>query len=837
MGGHMPRKQSLSTIYIPTHLQKTMKQISECALTTVVAPMGYGKTTLVNHFLDSQAKKQDIRVIRISIYSDNLTVFWRSAQEAFRYEGYNFLDEHSCPSDLISGNILMDAVCRALSGEKEIYIFIDDFHLLMSVNHSGILAKIADHLPGNVHIIIASRRNVLSDTDTVRLGRKFCIISAEELRLEKEDMAAYVHRCGFDLTQEQLDEMYYATEGWFSAVYLSLRTYMSTGTIPQRGSDIYTIFTTAMIDSLPEETRKFLIIMGLADEFTVEMADYITQNSASCEILKNLSKQNAFVKKLPDSENFRFHHMMKECAEKLFNEFDKEEQDHYRNRYGLWYEQHDLYIHAITAYTASGNYDAILRVVQADAGILLSCWGLSQILQLIDNCPVEVLARYPLTILVLMRCMFNFRQIPKMLELRDLLASTIETNPNIPAKERGNLLGESDLIMSFLMYNDVAAMSRLHRSASAQMTRPAISITNKGGWTFGSPSVLMMFYRQPGDLEKELTEMDECMPHYYKVTNYHGYGAERIMRAEAQYLQGKFVDAAITLEKAYVQPEKCDQDNMKLCCDFLDMRLSLFSDHELAIKPEDRRNDILKNHNSGLINIWNASCAYYYSLLNDTDKVPRVFREHLLGSVNILEPGRPMLEMIENRVYISRQEFTKALGHIDGQIEVCERMNYCLVKIYLLIQKAACLSALHKVSTAVKNLEQALDLALPDGLLMPFVENYADIETLFEEASSASGRGNFIDRIRELAGICNKKLQSNPGVIEYSLLSKLTARENEVAALMAKRLTNHEIAEKLFLSEGSVKQYSNQIYYKLHIEGDTRTKRRRLLEMLSGKIN
>ena len=52
---------------------------------------------------------------------------------------------------------------------------------------------------------------------------------------------------------------------------------------------------------------------------------------------------------------------------------------------------------------------------------------------------------------------------------------------------------------------------------------------------------------------------------------------------------------------------------------------------------------------------------------------------------------------------------------------------------------------------------------------------------------------------------------------------------------MAQRLTNREIAEKLFLSEGSVKQYVNQIYSKLHIEGDQRTKRRRLAELLAQK--
>ena len=56
----------------------------------------------------------------------------------------------------------------------------------------------------------------------------------------------------------------------------------------------------------------------------------------------------------------------------------------------------------------------------------------------------------------------------------------------------------------------------------------------------------------------------------------------------------------------------------------------------------------------------------------------------------------------------------------------------------------------------------------------------------------------------------------------------LTEREYALVGLIAQRLTNREIAEKLFLSEGSVKQYCNRIYSKLNIEGDTRSKRRRL---------
>ena len=59
----------------------------------------------------------------------------------------------------------------------------------------------------------------------------------------------------------------------------------------------------------------------------------------------------------------------------------------------------------------------------------------------------------------------------------------------------------------------------------------------------------------------------------------------------------------------------------------------------------------------------------------------------------------------------------------------------------------------------------------------------------------------------------------------------LTDREYEIVLLIAERLTNHEIAERLFLSDGSVKRYVNQICAKLHIKGDAQAKRRRLAKL------
>ena len=826
----MPKpKWNLNTIYISERLQESLRPISRCAMTTVVAPMGYGKTTAVNWYLGERAKAETLHIIRISVYSANLAIFWKSTQEAFARAGFPFLREYPCPTDAAGGGLLVDDLCHALAGEAPCYLFIDDFHLLTDKRASLFLCMLANRLPANVHLIVASRDRFLPAAEAVRLGARVYQIGTEQLRLNHTELTVYAHRCGTELSDAQVESLLYSSEGWFSAVYLNLRTLSERGVLPSRHSDIYATFTAAMIDPLPEKQREFLAVMGLADEFTVEMAQAVTGDADAEQLLSMLTEQNAFVTRLPDGMSYRFHHMMKACAERSFLTMAQETQRLYWERFGLWYEQHRQYLHAIAAYQKSENYDALLRVIRSDAGILLASLKPEVVLDALDKCPAETLKAYPFAILVLMRRMFTWRQIPKMLELKALLLTAIEEHPELSAEERGNLLGECDLILSFLCYNDIRAMSRLHRSASAQMSRPAISIQSSGGWTFGSPSVLMMFYRAPGALESALAEMDECMPHYYKVTNHHGQGAETIMRAEALFCQGRFTDAHIELERAYAQIRESGQVNMALCCDFLSWRLSLHADVEQRYTFAERYADLLRYHDASWLNLWSATSAYYHALRGETDKIPEVFSQHCLSDINMLAPGKPMMEMIENQVYLAQGAYAKVVGRSAGLLAVCEAMHYALVALHVRIQTAAAYARLGKPEEARAELKKALSDAEPDGFVMPFVENYGFLQPLLAQEIKS-------ELIAKIAGLGEAAGARSAASARPAAFAALTPREFEIVELMTQRLSNREIAERLYLSEGRVKQDVNQIYSKLHIEGDTRTKRKQLAGLAAQKV-
>lgn len=81
--------------------------------------------------------------------------------------------------------------------------------------------------------------------------------------------------------------------------------------------------------------------------------------------------------------------------------------------------------------------------------------------------------------------------------------------------------------------------------------------------------------------------MNECMPHYYKITNGHG----RCGNADVQkqnICQGHMVDAQIELEQVYSHIEGNNQENIRLCCDFLALRLALLAGFSVRQTIEQR---------------------------------------------------------------------------------------------------------------------------------------------------------------------------------------------------------------------------------------------------------
>ena len=158
-------------------------------------------------------------------------------------------------------------------------------------------------------------------------------------------------------------------------------------------------------------------------------------------------------------------------------------------------------------------------------------------------------------------------------------------------------------------------------------------------------------------------------------------------------------------------------------------------------------------------------------------------------------------------------------------------MHYALLSLHVKIQTAAAYEMLGKRSEAAELLNCAVNIAETDNIAMPFAENYRYIKNLLDVMGDKTNP--FVGEVIRLGRLYEERQKQMDGEASRPQgFNVLTEREYEIVGLMAERLSNREIAEKLYLTEGSVKQYIKQIYSKLGIEGDTRTKRRQLSELM-----
>ncbi|WP_460598203.1 helix-turn-helix transcriptional regulator [Faecalibacterium taiwanense] len=156
-------------------------------------------------------------------------------------------------------------------------------------------------------------------------------------------------------------------------------------------------------------------------------------------------------------------------------------------------------------------------------------------------------------------------------------------------------------------------------------------------------------------------------------------------------------------------------------------------------------------------------------------------------------------------------------------------MHYGLVGLQARIQLAAAQLRFGQRAEARAALAAALLDAVQDDFWVLFVEQYPALAPLLEEEDWAACEprlGPFVARILPAGRAFAVRL----GLPAPAPELPLTDRDRELARLVAGRCTNKEIAAALYLSEGTVKQYINQLYAKLDMGGDPRTRRARLAE-------
>jgi LuxR family maltose regulon positive regulatory protein len=345
----------------------------------------------------------------------------------------------------------------------------------------------------------------------------------------------------------------------------------------------------------------------------------------------------------------------------------------------------------------------------------------------------------------------------------------------------------------------------------------------------------MMFHRQSGNLDNENAKMRECMPYYYQVVDGHGNGAEHVMQGETDFLLGKLTDAEISYHLGASAARRKQQYSILVTAEILTMRMALFEGkyNRMTEHLEQLRQTLKQRKQYILLNTLDIGEAWLYALLGHPEETQSwVLSDN--ATAMVMYPSTPMLQTVVNQVLLAQGEWTKVIARGDELAVFFEKNHTVLCTVYLHIQLAIAMKNLQRYGDATRELHLALNLALPDGLLVPFAECGEGLVELLEKLQD---EGVYQTEIQDILALSSKFTASKQTILREhwheTLDYGLTERELEIAKLAAQRKTNQEIAEALYLSQHTVKNHLKHIFDKLELTGEARNKRTRLVEIIN----
>lgn len=794
------------TLFFSKRLMDTLDFIKVYPLTLVEAPSGFGKTTSLNHFFDVKVSGTT-QVCWHNFSAEHPNTSWKAfcgMVATFDQNSAKQLLDIGLPDEDTLPYVLK--IFRELRCPEETYLVLDDFADWNLPAPIEFLSALSEHSGKGLHVVVISQLLPIDEQTVLLPNSRFLLLQESVLAFSGEDIKAYFQQVGVLLTGQQLVEVQRITEGWIMALYLQLLYFIENGRFQQGGME--NLIQEALWNRLPEVEQELLLSLSIFHRFSLTQATTLSGMSAS-KTERLLREKRVFVHFERESRQFYLHSLFQRFLSEQFALLPEAKQKAIYLAGGDLAKQAGNRMNTLRFYYLSGAWERLfsMPLTSYEIADVIDEDTKPMILDIIDHTPYEIKRKYPSVMVPLAFTLFFLHENAKLLSIKEEIQKIIAES-DLSGHQKDSLSGEMELLLSFLEYNRIDAMSKRHHRALKLLRGPATLINVKSTWTFGSPSVLYMFWRESGKLSEELEQMDECMPVYYTLTNGHGYGADIIMRAEAHFMRGEPDEAERLCHKALFTADSKNQNSIYQCGLFLLARIAIMRGDEAMLQNALRSLEERSHQNTEDLCRYtlDLACGYLYLLLNQIDEIPNWLYEGEISDKRLVIMTQPFAHIIYDRILLDRGEYHKLLGVSEFALGISAIFPNLLSQVYIKLYMAQAESALGNHSQAITNLNDALRIALPDGVYMPFAEHYEGIKKLMPYTDCDI---KVQEKIAAMAGILED------GLTELGRKApSLSPREKEVLLLLQEGLTNPKIAEKLMISLSTVKATVSNILSK-----------------------
>ena len=269
-------------------LTERLAGATSAQLITLVAPAGYGKTTLLCDW---------------------------DAEDARPFAWVTLDAEHNDPA------CLENSLTVALQGIEPdgTVLVIDDLHMLRARAAQAALAAIVAHCPPGVTVAVASRAAPALPVARLRAEDRLVELGPAELALDLDETAQLLRRAGLDLDAAECVELWSRTEGWPAAVALgalAMGDQFAPAEPAQFGGDDHVVadyLRDEVLAGLPADERQLLLESAILDTLSGALCDHVLERTGSAAALSEIARERLLLLCLDrGDERFRHHRLMAE---------------------------------------------------------------------------------------------------------------------------------------------------------------------------------------------------------------------------------------------------------------------------------------------------------------------------------------------------------------------------------------------------------------------------------------------------------------------------------------------------------------------------------------------
>lgn len=813
------KKYNPNIVYLSERLKNRLDTLTDFSLTIVEAPTGYGKSTTVKEYL----KNKNISYIWFNIDNDDKEKFFNDFCTRIKN-----VSEECCrrlmsigyPTNSEASTIISKALMDIDFRETTVLV-LDNYHYVSDEFTNIIINDLSNNNYSNLKVVCLTQAITSKFTLDLVLKKKLNYIGKDDFELSSEEIFEYFKMSGIKLEDSETAFLYKYTEGWISALYLQMLSYVSTNSF-EPTVDIDNLVCKAIWDNLTQKEKDFLICMSVFDCFTIRQALYVYENKITEEEIRILIEKSGFIKYDSKTRKYYIHTILMYFLE---NEFEKLEAVFKKKIYkgaGDWCFANENHFDAICYYYKIKDYKSIMSM---DFTIgTFNNLNLNQkkykkmFLDIIENTPYSVKKENIKIYLVLMCFLFIYNKRDRLDAESDNIRLMINELHEDESYIR-NIKGNFYFLQGLRAYNNLDEMYSNYVKAYDCLKNYTDIYASMGSCTFGCPSVVSLYHRETGKLDEEIDKIHKLMPLYYKLTDGKGKGEEAVMKAEALFLRGNFEDAVKLCNKAIYMAETRNETNIYICANFVLARIACFTADYGKLNGiiEEVNRKIEEEERYDLMPMNDLCIGYVKLLMDEETEVPGWLKsgETIEDNTTIYNLG--FANIIFGRFLIHEKKY-ELLESIAGQMfSIAGVYNNIIYKIYTCIYLAVAKVSHKDMDKAKKILAEALDYSMEDMIFIPFVENISEISELISQMELDTKYRSFIKEIKNYAKKYTKGLRTVMKASKSDHRYGLTNRELEVAKLAAQRLSNKEIADMLFIAESTVKSNMKIVFSKLGI--------------------